>query len=640
MADTISFGIKADDQTRRGFASVERGLNRLGGVAKSAFGIARTGAVVLTAATVGLATATALLTKREAELIKEIKLVSDTTGIAVKQVSAWTEEFRRFGLEAEDTRDILNELNVKQNDALAGTESAIEAFAVFGLSLQDIAGLNAHETLLAIADGFQTVEDHSRAAWAADAIFGGDMAQRTIPILLQGRDALLENARAAEMLGLVYDEKAVAAAERFDRAQFGLGQQIRSLGTAIATAAMPHLTNLMNAFSVLIKFGREFAGLLPAIVNGAISFSEGFDQAFQRLPPSVQRAMAVTTTNFVTALNNLLAGVWNFAGKVEGVVVNIVNDVINSVPGLADVIGTASGSAFGGAPPTVKLPQTITDFLTQEVAPTTAWTTQGGGGGQTYTVQPGDTYSHIASRTGLSVDQLRRQVGQPDTGLQIGTDIRYGGGGARRTSAITPDMAQRMGLAPAGDPELLGLHQDYLASLRWSPPWRFGRRDYQAIYQTSFAPPPSPPAADNPFTANDPTNQAIQDFLNERLGIQSGDYLWDSFAQIPEERLGITHLPDAGTPEELEAYRRRRIYDPLAPQQPYPVGATWANYLRNIPSGALTENRSQDVPQVVVNNNNITVEVNDTEDFITRLNDALESGAALPFLIQEQQRNE
>ena len=482
MADTISFGIKADDQTRRGFASVERGLNRLGGVAKSAFGIARTGALALTAAAVGLATATALLTKREAELIKEIKLVSDTTGIAVKQVAAWTEEYRRFGYEAEDVRDVLNELNVKQNDALAGTESAIEAFAVFGLSLQDIAGLNAHETLLAIADGFQTVEDHSRAAWAADAIFGGDMAQRTIPILLQGRDALLENARAAEMLGLVYDERAVAAAERFDRAQFGLGQQIRSLGTAIATAAMPHLTNLMNAFSAIIQLGRGMASMFEPILRGAISFGEGFDKVFADLPPETQKQIVLLGLNFTAGLNNMLAAIWSFGDKVETGFADVINDMLDSVDPNHLLGRATSAGRFAGAPPKVTAPQSIIDFASRTTAAPTAVTTRGGGG-QQYTVQAGDTLSGIAASLGVPMSQLTSQYGGDPRLLPVGTQFRYGGGGAR-TTAISPDRYTQYGLHARQDPDLQAALAGYQASLnnRGSRAYS-GPRDFQYLYQ-------------------------------------------------------------------------------------------------------------------------------------------------------------
>ena len=662
MADTISFGIKADDQTRRGFASVERGLNRLGGVAKSAFGIAHTGAVALTAATVGLATATALLTKREAELIKEIKLVSDTTGIAVKQVAAWTEEYRRFGYEAEDVRDVLNELNVKQNDALAGTKSAIEAFAVFGLSLQDIAGLNAHETLLAIADGFQTVEDHSRAAWAADAIFGGDMAQRTIPILLQGRDALLENARAAEMLGLVYDERAVAAAERFDRAQFGLGQQIRSLGSAIATAAMPHLTNLMNAFSAIIQLGRGLFALFPQLRSGAISFAEGFDTAFSNLPPGVQRTLAVVATHFVTALNNMLRGVWDFGLEVEQGFVDMVNRIIAVMGPLGTAIfGEAKLSdTFTKPAPTVQLPGSITDFLTQVAQPTTAWVTRGaGGGGQTYTVKPGDTPGEIAAKLGIPLADVRRQSGRPDTELQIGTQIRYGGGsGARQTSAISPDMAMRLGLAPAQDPYLMGLYRGYEQSLIRAPRLR------------GIAP---------TFAAGAGPQFPFQQGITTPYGSAPADDRSTSEGNIhippPGQAPLMLKSGEVATQEEIAAYLRGEILSSLQPKLmtsvvrnpaiPIPgADDPWAASVRykqewgGFPAPAFNargafpspsahvgrrgnlaslHERNQYIDQlegvpVVAPVTNIYVQVTDTETFVEQLNDAIQTGAADPII--------
>ena len=495
MADTISFGIKADDMTKQGFASVEGGLKRLGNLGNQAFRVARTGAIAFTGALAGAATATALLTKREAELIREIKLVADTTGVAAKQVSAWTEEFRRFSLEAEDVRDVLNELNIKQNDALMGAESVTEAFAVFGLSLQDIADMDANETLLAIADGFQTVEDHALAAWAADAIFGGDMAQKTIPILMQGRDALLENAAAAEQLGLIYDEKALASAERYNVAQTQLSQTLRGLGTTIATAAMPHITNLMKGFDALIKLGQNLIKLFPAMNSGAITFAQGFDKAFTNLPPAVQRTIAVLATQFATGLNQMLKSVWEFGGEVEKGIVDVVNQVINSVPGLAGVVGQATGSGrFSGAPPTVTLPSSVTDFLQATTGGESAFTTRGTGtGGQSYTFEAGSTYSHAAQATGLSVDQIRNIVGAPDRGIPIGTRFNYGAGsGSTRTTMYSPDRYMQLGLQGTQDPELMGLYNAYLQSLQYHPTIRHAT-DAGMIYGGQGGPGAGPP---------------------------------------------------------------------------------------------------------------------------------------------------
>ena len=436
MADSFRIGIFADDQTRKGLSSAEKGLKGFGEVGSRAIGLATKAVAAGTAAVAGLAAGVALLTKNQAALVKEIKLVSDTTGVAVKQVSAWTEEFRRFGLETEDVRDILNELNIKQGDALAGTESIIEAYAVFGLSLQDIADLNAHEQLLAIADGFAEVENHAMAAWAADAIFGGDMAQRTIPILLQGSDALQAHAAEYENLGLVIDERAVAASERYNKAQTELNQTVRGFGSAIANAAMPHVTNLINALNAILRLGKGFLPVLDGMLKGTISFSQGFDQAFAALPPAMQTYIATLGLNFTAGLNSMLESVWDFGFQVSAGFAQAINNVLSSIEsaiGQPGAFGRAEvRGEFTGAAPKITAPQALTDFAqTWQREPLTV--TLPGAGAQTYTAVAGDTPSGIAALTGLTLAQVRAQNPGTDRTLPIGTEFSYGALGGGRT---------------------------------------------------------------------------------------------------------------------------------------------------------------------------------------------------------------
>lgn len=390
----VIVGIQAEDMTKAGVDSARRNLSGLAGVGARAFNVVRTGALAAGAATAGLAAGTVLLTKNYAAYVKEMKLVADTTGASVKQVSALTEEFKRVGLEGEDVRDVLNELNIKQGDALDGTQSIIDAYAVFGLSLQDIADMNAHEQLLAIADGFSQVESHAQAAWAADAIFGGDMAQRTIPILQQGRDALLENAEAYAAMGLVIDEGAVAAAERYDAAQIKLNQTLAGFGNTIGAAVLPHLTNVVTAINAILRVGQGFLRLLPNMQRGTVSFAQAFSAVWAGLPPEIQQTLTVLGLNFAAALNNMLKSIWSFGFKVEQGFADVVNSMLEQVdPG--GVLGRATpGNRFSGAAPSIELPREIVaagrrERLRSQITSTTY--IPGADASPAYTVEAGDT---------------------------------------------------------------------------------------------------------------------------------------------------------------------------------------------------------------------------------------------------------
>ena len=430
MASPVIVPIEARDLTRAGVQSAQRNFQRLGQVSDRAFGLAAKTALGLTTAVGGLAVGTALLTKRQAALTKELKLVSDTTGVGIRNTSAWTEEFKRFGLEAEDVRDVLNELNIKQGDALDGTQSVIDAYAVFGLSLQEIKDMNAHEQLLAIADGFAQVENHAQAAWAADAIFGGDMAQRTIPILMQGREALEANASAYAAMGLIIDEQAVAAAQRYDEAQVKLNQQLEGFGRILGTAVMPHLTNVLTGLNALLQLGRQLIPLTGKMLDGTLTFAQGFSQAFDKLPPQVQTTVATMALNFAGGLNNMLQAVWEFGFQMSSGIAKAVNDVIANIEQLTGVSLGRAGVTFRGDAPTITVGAEIIAAANRVIEDTVSRTIPGGGG-QTYTAVAGDTPSGIAERTGLTLAQVRAQNPGGDYGLQIGQQFRYGPGGER-----------------------------------------------------------------------------------------------------------------------------------------------------------------------------------------------------------------
>ena len=214
-------------------------------------------------------------------------------GVAVDDFQALTQVFASFGLESDDVNDALNEINVKLGDAASGVKSAKDAFATLGIEIVDGAG-HLRRNVDVWNDLVRAVRAGGDAETtnAVDAIVGGDLARRALPLLQQNAeqyDALLDKSRSIvtptetiERLTAQHAENIQAAAERqvdLNRAAAGLEPIIDAWNEAAGT------------FVRLLADAAEFIGEQERRPAG-LSLAEGPREAhkqFIRLNAAVQQ---------------------------------------------------------------------------------------------------------------------------------------------------------------------------------------------------------------------------------------------------------------------------------------------------------------------------------------------------------------
>ena len=110
-------------------------------------------------------------------------------GVGVEEFQTLTNVFAQFGLDSDDVNDALNEINVKLGDAQAGVKSASDAFKSLNIDVVDGAG-NLRRNIDVWDDLLRVVREGGDAATtnAVDAILGGDLARRALPLLQQTRE--------------------------------------------------------------------------------------------------------------------------------------------------------------------------------------------------------------------------------------------------------------------------------------------------------------------------------------------------------------------------------------------------------------------------------------------------------------------
>ena len=156
----VRFTIRARDATQQAFQSVQARLIRLGR-ASLAFTATRIGGAVGVAAS-----AVAALGANLAETGRELERLQNTAervDIDVETLQEFQEVARTTGAGVNVLELALQRLVRRSQEAIDGNRRVAEAFADFGLSIEDLRRLEPGEIFLELADGVSTFEDRTKA---------------------------------------------------------------------------------------------------------------------------------------------------------------------------------------------------------------------------------------------------------------------------------------------------------------------------------------------------------------------------------------------------------------------------------------------------------------------------------------------
>lgn len=194
-----------------------------------------------------------------------------------------------YGVEAEQLKQGLFDLNKRTVEAIRGSEDAQGAFKRLGIELLDNNGkVKSTSVLLAeISDRFAAMPDDARKAEAADRLFAG-AALQLIPILNKGSGALRELGDEAERVGYVMGDEALAESEAFGKGIARLLALVKGLGNILATHLLPILNPLIASMGDWIVANRgiidtgiaDFVRRLPGYFATLLEVVRGIRAAF------------------------------------------------------------------------------------------------------------------------------------------------------------------------------------------------------------------------------------------------------------------------------------------------------------------------------------------------------------------------
>lgn len=198
--------------------------------------------------------------------------MSQRTGIAASELHALSIAAEQTSSDFEAITTGLRRMPSFLEDARNGMASATTAMDVLGVSMQDFEGLSPEDSFYRMIDALGSVEDETRRAALAQDVFGrGAMA--LIPLIESGSGELRGFADEARRTGLVLDEDAYAAADRF---QDAIAMMNREMQSALMEGIEPLLPQLQETAETLMGIAAEAIPQLIQALGAALPAIETF----------------------------------------------------------------------------------------------------------------------------------------------------------------------------------------------------------------------------------------------------------------------------------------------------------------------------------------------------------------------------
>jgi hypothetical protein len=260
MADTkAQIVLSAVDRTRAAFASVDKQLKGIGGVAA---GVA-TRLGTLGGAFAGLAAVASL--KGVIDDLDQLGKVAERVGISVESLQGLRFAAELNDVSFDDLEGSAARLAKVIGDAADGGKRSVGIFQALGVEIRDSAGnIRGTDKILAdIADRFAGYEDGAKKAQLAQELFGRSGAT-LLNFLNQGSQGIREASSELEKLGAVYSEDLTRQSAEFNDNLTRLGVLAKAAAASLANTLLPTLNEYIGQ---LIEGRKQYGSFLAAIAD-------------------------------------------------------------------------------------------------------------------------------------------------------------------------------------------------------------------------------------------------------------------------------------------------------------------------------------------------------------------------------------
>lgn len=263
--------------------------------------------------------------------------MAQAVGVPVAELSRLSFAASQSGVGTEQLGAAFKKLNGNLAEAGAGSRAQVALFSALGVAVKDASGKarGADAVLKDLADRFAQMEDGPAKAKLAVELFGKEGA-RLLPLLNEGAEGIAKMEAEADKLGITLDEKAVAAATRFNDNLSSLGKAVDGIGMKVAGNLAPALEQLTGQ---LLKSEegadslKDSVTALTVIFKGLLSVGAIIAAAFEVVGKTLGRIASIVV--------DVLAGRFRGAmDQVSSYTFDMVGDVATAANGAKEKIET------------------------------------------------------------------------------------------------------------------------------------------------------------------------------------------------------------------------------------------------------------------------------------------------------------
>lgn len=230
---------------------------------------------VLVGVLAGIVTGLASATISTAENAKELKTLSQQTGLTVEQLQELEYTSAALGIEEDEVQDKMKDLTSAMRDARDGSEDMQNAFERLGVSVTERNGelRSAGDVFYEVIDALGGIRNATERDAVAMQIFGEE-AQKLNPLIDAGKDALREYAEEANSLGYVMNTKTVDSFAELGTQFVEFNKQLDAVKNQFAIVLLPVLTNLLSVIAQLSPEQLQMLITLTAVVATVITLAK------------------------------------------------------------------------------------------------------------------------------------------------------------------------------------------------------------------------------------------------------------------------------------------------------------------------------------------------------------------------------
>ncbi|MEW6249205.1 MAG: phage tail tape measure protein [Planctomycetota bacterium] len=233
-----------DDKIAKGLRAAEKRLKAFGAGVRSL-------GVQLAGLGVGMITPLLGAAKLFSDAGDVLEKMADRTGVSVEALAELGFAAEQSGADLETLEAGLRKMQRSILDAAHGTETAVEALAALGLSVDQLLNLTPEQQFKLIADRLSKISDPTtRAALAMELL--GRSGTRLLPLLKDGAQGIEELQQQARDLGLTVSTETARDAALLNDTLNILWRTLKHAAFTVGAALAPTLVDLANAVARVV----------------------------------------------------------------------------------------------------------------------------------------------------------------------------------------------------------------------------------------------------------------------------------------------------------------------------------------------------------------------------------------------------